>query len=211
MSKRLVIIFATVGIALLALLAIASKPISVELNALRSYDGKEVIAQGVVTEKYATKSGNTVLRLQYDNTTVPVFVKGLLNVDAGDEIRVAGKVQSYNGEYEIVVFDSSKVDTINKWSDSSISVAQLKYEPEKYKGTNINVTGYAHSISSTSFTLVDNISTCRCFIKVIIRKTLALPTEKQLVYVKALLVYDENSFGYFLKLDSTAHGVGVID
>jgi hypothetical protein len=211
MGKRFVITFAIVGITILALVATVSQTVSVELNELRSYEGKEVAAQGIVAEKYETKSGNTVLKLRHENTSSPVFVKGSLNVDIGDEVRVTGEVQCYNREYEIVVPDSSKVEIISKWSSNAISIAQLKYQIEKYKNTNVNITGYASSVSASEFTLVDNLSSCRCFIKVVLRKTLSLPSEKQLVYVKATLVYNENTFSYFLKLDSNLHEVGAID
>ncbi|MEW6069463.1 MAG: hypothetical protein AB1485_02485 [Candidatus Thermoplasmatota archaeon] len=211
MGKRFVIIFATIGIAILTIVSVVSRPIAVGLNEISNYDGKDVSVQGIVTERYSTKSGNTVLKLWHENATVAVFVKGSLNADSGDEIRVVGKVQSYNNDYEIVVFDSSKVEIISKWSDSSISIAKLKYQVEKYRNTNVNVTGYASAISATEFTLVDNLSSCSSFIKVVIRKTLALPVEKQLVYVKATLVYDENSFSYFLRLDTNSHEVGTIE
>lgn len=211
MGKRFVIIFTLVGIALLALVATLSQPVSVTLSELSGYEGKEVIAEGIVIEKYQTKTGNTVLKLRHENTTIPVFIKGFVEAEVGDEIEVRGKVQSYNDEYEIIVLEGGKVKIISKWFDRSISIAQLKHQPEKYKNTNVNITGYATSISASEFTLVDNLSSCSCFIKVVIRKTLVLPAEKQLVYVKATLLYDENSFSYFLKLDSNSHEVSAVD
>lgn len=211
MSGRFVMIFASAGIFILYLISAITQPATIGLNELGRYEGNEIAAKGIVVEKYYTKSENTVIKLRADNTTVPVFIKGCSDIEVGDEIKVIGKVQSYNGEMEIIVSDCTKIDVLKKWFSESISLLQLKSQPEKYKDANINVTGYACSISSSEFCLLDNISAPECQIGVYLRKNSILPTEKAKVFVKALFRYDERTFCYFLDLESSSHGVGVID
>ncbi len=211
MSGRFVMIFASAGIFILYLISAISQPATIELNELGRYEGNEISAKGIVVEKYYTSSENTVIKLRDNNITVPVFIKGCSDIEVGDEIKVTGKVQSYNGEMEIVVLDSAKIDIMKKWFSESISLLQLKSQPEKYKDANINVTGYACSISSSEFCLIDNIRAPECQISVYLRKNSILPADKAKVFVKALFRYDEKTFCYFLDLESSSHEVGIID
>lgn len=210
MIAKLVILFAAVGISILVVISIISHPVSISSDKLQNYYGREVVVSGVVIERYETNNGNTLLRLHSDNITVPVFVLGVTPVAPGDEIRVIGRVQYYGSEYEIVVSDCKNIEITKQWSSTNISIVQLKYQAEKYVNTNVNVTGYACSVTSSGFTLVDSINNCKSSIKVIFRKSVLVPTERSTVYVRAELLYDTNSFSYFLNLESNYHGVGII-
>ncbi|MBU4190250.1 MAG: hypothetical protein KJ886_04550 [Candidatus Thermoplasmatota archaeon] len=194
MNKGFVVGFAVIGIVVLYLVSAVSQPENMGLEEIKSMEGKEVVTEGIVSDKYQTKSGNTILGVKNDNATVSVFVKKVVDAEIGDEIRVTGRVQKYKNMYEIV---SSAIEILKKWDENYIELKQLKSNPEKYEGTNINVTGFAVSIKHNEFYLSDNISK----IKIKIIKSTVLPMENQKIFVKGKMEYDENRFEYFIKLE----------
>lgn len=195
MNRRFVVLFAVIGIAFLYLVSLVSQPEHVALNDVKNSEGKNVTVKGIVVEKYQTKNGNTIMNLRDDNVTVSVFVKKIVDAEPGDEIRVTGSVQKYMDEYEIV---ASEIEILKKWDENHIELNQLKLNPEKYGGTNINVTGFAVSIKHNEFYLSDNVSR----IKVVIPESMFLPMKNQKIFVKGIMGYDENRFEYFIKLDN---------
>lgn len=195
LDKRFVMLFAVIGIAFLYLVSLVSQPEHVALNNVKNSEGKNVTVKGIVVEKYQTKNGNTIMNLRDDNITVSVFVKKIVDAEPGDEIRVTGSVQKYRDEYEIV---ASEIEILKKGDENHIELNQLKLNPEKYRGANINITGFAVSIKHNEFHLSDNISK----IKVKITKSVSLPVENQSIFVKGVMGYDENRFEYFIKLDN---------
>jgi len=194
MNRRFVVGFAVVGIIFLWLVSVVSQPEHVALNDVKNSEGKNVTVKGIVVEKYQTKNGNTIMNLRDDNITVSVFVKKVVDAEPGDEIRVTGSVQKYRDEYEIV---ASEIEILKKWDEKHIEWNHLKLNPEKYKGANINITGFAVSIKHNEFYLSDNISR----IKVRITKSTVFPVENQKIFVKGVMGYDENRFEYFIELD----------
>ncbi|MBA3044381.1 hypothetical protein FP804_04525 [archaeon] len=194
MNKGFVVGFAVIGIVVLYLVSAVSQPENIGLGEIKSMEGKEVVTEGIVSDKYQTKSGNTILGVKNDNATVSVFLEGKTNAEIGDEIRVTGRVQKYKNMYEIV---ASEIEILKKWDENYIELKQLKSNPEKYEGTNINVTGFAVSIKHNEFYLSDNISK----IKIKIIKSTVLLMENQKIFVKGKMEYDENRFEYFIKLE----------
>lgn len=193
-DKRFVAGFAVIGIVVLYLVSAVSQPENIGLEEIKSMEGKEVVTEGIVEYKYQTNSDNTILRIMNDNTSVSVFVKKVVDAEIGDEIRVTGRVQKYKNGYEIV---ASEIEILKKWDEDYIELKQLKSNPEKYEGTNINVTGFAVCIKHNEFYLSDNISK----IKIKIIKSIVLPAENQKIFVQGKIEYDENRFEYFIKLD----------
>jgi cytochrome c-type biogenesis protein CcmE len=198
LDKHFVMLFAVIGIVVLYLVSVVSQPEHVTLNDVKNNEGKNVTVKGIVVEKYQTKNGNTIMEIRDDNTNISVFHEGYVNAKIGDEIRVTGRVQKYKNMYEIV---ASEIEILKKWDKNYIELKQLKSNPEKYEGTNINVTGFAVSIKHNEFYLSDNISK----IKVVITKSTSLPPENQKIFVKGKMRYDENMFEYFIELEG--HGV----
>lgn len=194
MDKRFVAGFAVIGIVVLYLVSAVSQPEEIALKDVKNKEGKNVIVKGIVVEKYQTSSGNTILKVRDNNVSVSVFVKKAVDTESGDEIRVTGRVQKYKNGYEIV---ASEIEILKKWDEDYVELNQLKSDPEKYEGTNINVTGFAVSIKHNEFYLSDNISR----IKVKIIKSAVLPAENQKIFVKGKMGYDENRFEYFIELD----------
>lgn len=195
LDKRFVILFAVIGIIVLYLVSVASQPEGIALKDVKNKEGENVVVEGVVADKYQTKNGNTIMEIRDDNTNISVFHEGYVDAEIGDEIRVTGLVQKYKDEYEIV---ASEIEILKKWDKNYIELKQLKSNPEKYEGVNINVTGFTISIKHNEFYLSDNISK----IKVVITKSTSLPPENQKIFVKGKMRYDENMFEYFIELDN---------
>ena len=194
MNKRFVVGFAVVGIVVLYLVSAVSQPENMGLEEIKSMEGKEVVTEGIIRYKYQTKLDNTILRIMDDNASVSVFVSGDVDAEPGDEIRITGIIQEYRDENWIMASD---IEILKKWDEGWIELRQLKSNPEKYDGVNINITGYAVSIKRNEFYLSDNISK----IKVEIVKSIVLPAENQKIFVNGKMEYDENRFEYFIKLD----------
>ena len=203
MNRRFVVLFAVIGIAFLYLVSLVSQPELVALNDVKNSEGKNVTVKGIVGEKYQKKNGNTIMNISDNNTWVSVFVKETVDAEPGDEIRVTGSVQKYKNMYEIV---ASEIEILKKWDEDYIELKQLKSNPEKYEGININVTGFAVSIKHNEFYFSDNISK----IRVEIVKSTVLPAENQKIFVKGKFVKGkteqngngfEYRFEYFIKLD----------
>ncbi|MBU3902269.1 MAG: hypothetical protein KKE04_02750 [Candidatus Thermoplasmatota archaeon] len=194
MDKRFVAGFAVIGIVVLYLVSAVSQPENMGLEETKSMEGEKVVTEGIVSDKYQTNSGNTILGVKNDNATVSVFLEGKTNAEIGDEIRVTGIIQEYRDENWIMASD---IEILKKWDENYIELKQLKSNLEKYEGTNINVTGFAVSIKHNEFYLSDNISK----IKIKIIKSTVLPMENQKIFVKGKMEYDENRFEYFIKLE----------
>lgn len=195
MDKRFVAGFAVIGIVVLYLVSAVSQPEEIALKDVKNKEGKNVVTEGIVADRYQTKNGNTIMEIRKDNTSISVFHEGPVDAGIGDEIRVTGRVQKYKNEYEIV---ASEIEILKKWEEGYIELEKLREKPEKYEGRNINITGFAVSIKHNEFYLSDNISK----IKVRITKTAVLPGEKQKIFVKGKMGYDENRFEYFIELGS---------
>ncbi len=214
MNKGFVVGFAVIGVVLLYLASVMSQPENIGLNDVEGCDGKNVTVKGVVVEKYQTKNGNTIMDVSDNNISIPVFLKGKTDAEIGDEIRVTGKIQKYKDEYEIV---ASEIEILKRWNEESLNLSQLKSNPEKYEGMNINVTGFVTSIRHNKFNLSDDQNTTNCSIKVVIMKSTTELTElaelllkNQKIFVKGKFVkgkteQDENGFEYrfeyFIELD----------
>lgn len=194
MNRRFVVLFTVIGIVVLYLVSVTFQPEEIALKDVKNKEGKNVVVEGVVADKYQTISGNTILKVRDNNASVSVFVSGDVDVEPGDEIRVTGIIQEYRDENWIM---ASEIEILKRWDEDYIELKQLKSNPEKYDGTNVNVTGFAVSIKHNEFYLSDNISK----IRVEIVKSTVLPAENQKIFVNGKMEYDENRFEYFIKFD----------
>jgi len=154
--KYFSIIFSVVGIACLYFLSTLSQPISIELKDVPKYEDKSVIVEGIVTEQYLTNYGSQIITIESNNASTTVFVEGETNIEYGDKIQATGKVQKYNGDWEIVVDNVDFVKIIQKWQNISMPLWQLSSSPTKYEGLNVNVTGYVDTIYDTYLYLSDS-------------------------------------------------------
>jgi len=77
--KYLSIFFSVCGIASLFFLSLLSEPVYVDLSEISKYEGKEIITEGIVVDKYETKYRNTILFLvkalpDRENNTITTFI-----------------------------------------------------------------------------------------------------------------------------------------
>lgn len=200
MNRRFVVLFAVIGIVVLYLVSVTFQPEEIALKDVKNKEGKNVVVEGVVADKYQTISGNTILKVRDNNASVSVFVSVDVDVEPGDEIRVTGIIQEYRDENWIM---ASEIEILKRWDEDYIELSRLRANPEKYDGTNVNVTGFAVSIKHNEFHLSDNISK----IRVEIVKSTVLPAENQKIFVNGKMEYDENMFEYFIELE----GYGVLN
>jgi len=153
--KYFSLIFSALGVLLLYFLSLLSQPTIIELSEISEYEGKQVIATGMVTEYYGTTYGSQIITIESNDTSVTVFVEGETTVDYGDTIQVTGEVQKYKDDWEIVVDNELFVKILRKWSNISLPLRQLAENPTKYDGLNVNVTGFVDMVYDTYFYLVD--------------------------------------------------------
>jgi len=207
--KYLSIVFSVAGIAFLYFLSTLSQPTLINLNEINKYEGKQVIVEGTVTESYTTKYDSQILTIENNNFSTKIFVEGEIDIDYGDKIQATGKVQVYKGEWEVVVNNKRFVRILQKWQNITIPLKQLAQTPDKYKGLNVNVTGYADAIYETYFYLVDPEG--KHSIVVIFNPLYYNFTTNQKIYVAGKFVFDANNFRYCLEVgDETNHGIFVV-
>ncbi|MBN2065766.1 MAG: hypothetical protein JW771_03040 [Candidatus Thermoplasmatota archaeon] len=202
------LLFSIVGIAVLYVLSLLVQPTVISLQDLPQYEGKQVIVQGTVIKNYQTIYGSHLITLKENHTTATVFVEGSPSfiIEYGDTIQAEGAVQQYEDEWEIVVDDEKHISLLQKWQNVSFPLWQLAGWPERYKDTNVNVTGYVDVIYDTYFYLIDKEE------KHSIVVFCASPTYGTLfpgkeVSVAATFIFDECTFRYALDVCKESHGI----
>lgn len=209
------ILLSIIGIIILYIISIQSKPKEISISEIEKYNGKYVIVQGVVIDDYSTRSSGKILTIREGNSTLLVYIeKSSKNIEIGDKISVEGKVQKYQDEFEIVVLSDKSIEIIKHWKSNKISIKQLSKSPENYKDVNINISGYAIYVSTyennTSFYLTDSLEMGNNSLKVICNSnnsTVQNFTEGDFVYVNGKFEFDEFSLRYVVKVEEKEHGV----
>lgn len=203
------LIFSTLGIILLYFLSTLSQPTIIELSEIPKYEGKQVIAIGVVTEYYWATYGSQIITIENDNTTVTVFVEGLTSLEYGDIIQVTGIVQKYRNDWEIVVDNERFVKIVRRWSNVTSPLWQLAENPSRYDGLNVNVTGFVDMVYDNYFYLVDQEETH----SIIVFYTpsgqdILHPGQK--VNVAAKFYFDEEDLRYKLVVSEDIHCITLL-
>lgn len=143
---KVYVILAIAGIALLYFLSGALSPPHVSIGNLWKYEGKEVIIEGKVVNKF----GN-IFEIKNSGYKVSVYIwKG--NYSFGDVLKIRGVVDEKEGEPVIYAND---VKIKERWNEKTISLPYLAENIEDYIGCKIRVSGYIYSISSDYFYLTD--------------------------------------------------------
>jgi len=135
-----------------------------------------------------------------------VFVEGITTVEYGDAVRATGKVQKYEGDWEVVVNNEHFVEIIQKWDNTSFPLWQLAENPERYVGVNVNITGLVDRVYDTYFYLVD-FEEQHSVVVLYGDMPFQNFTGGDSVYVGARFVYDEENFRYVLELTEENHGI----
>jgi cytochrome c-type biogenesis protein CcmE len=156
--KYLIILIAIASLVLLYFLSLVSHPILISLSALPTYNGQQVIVQGVVTEYRTTTYGSQIITIRdLENSTysVMLYIEGEFSVEYGDMVQAIGEVQQYKEHWELSVNNPQFVTILQKWNNQTFPLWQLAENPGKYLGTNVNVTGIVTQKHESSFLLTD--------------------------------------------------------
>lgn len=208
---KLVIIFSLVGVAILYSISLFVMPPFVPLDEIALHEGTVIRTRGVITAFGVTESGNVVMKIEGNETALPIFVNSkkngsneLLNLSYGDEIEVEGRVEVYRGEYELVVSEN----TIKKLtSESTVSfVAQIAMHPEAYEGRKIQVAGYVEDVYQRVFYLRDEAGTHHLRVKLMdTDMPISGLQEGTQIIAEGVLAYDAKTMRYELNLVALRH------
>ena len=208
--KYFCILFSIIGILLLYFLSLLSQPTMIKLADIPSYDGKQVIVQGITKEHHITTYGSQIITIEEDNITTIVFLEGQIPVEYGDLIQVTGLVQKYKGSWEIVVDNARFVYIVKKWNNISMPLWQIAENPNKYSGLNVNVSGYIDTIYDDYFYLTD-LDGEHSIIVYYTSQDAFILNSSQKVNVAARFTYSLGDFRYKLEISEKAHGVFLAD
>lgn len=211
--KYFAIILSVACTLFLYFLSTLSQPIMIELHEIPEYEGKQVIVEGSVTEHRITTYGGQIIEIKnLDSENISktiVFVEGETSVEYGDRIQATGTVQKYKDEWEIVVNNERFVKILQKWTDVTFPLWQLAENPDKYVGTNVNVTGFIDRKYAAYFYLVDSEEQYIVAVYYDSSKFYNF-SQGNAVYVGARFVYDAETMRYVLQAKDEAHGISVV-
>jgi DNA/RNA endonuclease YhcR with UshA esterase domain len=207
--KYLIILIAIASLVTLYFLSLVSQPVLISLSALHTYNGQQVIVQGVVTEYRITIYGSQIITIRdMENSTnsVMLYIEGEASVEYGDTVQAIGEVQQYKEQWEISVNNPQFVTILQKWNNQSFPLWQLAENPDKYLGTNVNVTGIATQKHESSFSLTDPEG--KYSIDVFYDSSCSHQFSKDdSVAVAGRFLYETKTFQYVLKATENTHGI----
>ncbi|HWR27875.1 MAG TPA: hypothetical protein VN377_05515 [Candidatus Thermoplasmatota archaeon] len=207
--KYLIILIAVGSLIALYVLSLISQPILVPLSTLQTYNGQQVIVQGVVTDYRTTTYGTqliTIREMQNSTNSVILYIEGEILVEYGDMIQATGEVQQYKNQWEIVINNPQTLVILQKWHSLSFPLWQLALHPENYLDTTVNVTGIASQTSGSSFTLTSTDG--KYSIDVMYQSSCPHQFSKgDTVAVGARFLYDPTTCRFFLKATEETHGI----
>ncbi len=154
-----VIIFSLLGVCILYGISLFVEPPYVPLEEVAVHETALIRTKGVITDLSVTEYGNVRIKIRENQTELLIFVDStdnrneLLNLSYGDKIEAEGRVQVYEGRYELVTSGNA----IKKLThESNISfISQIAMRPEEYEGRRISVAGYAEDVYKRIFYLSD--------------------------------------------------------
>jgi cytochrome c-type biogenesis protein CcmE len=207
--KYLIILIAAASLVALYFLSLVSHPALISLSALPTYNGQQVIVQGMVTDYRTTTFGSQIITIrdsEKGNTSVVLYIEGAVSVEFGDTIQAMGEVQQYNEQWEVSVNNPQFVTIVQKWDNHTFPFWQLAENPGKYLDTNVNVTGIVTQKQKSSFSLTDPTG------KYCIDVTYDASCSSQFsngdsVAVAGRFVYESQSLRYTLKATGNNQGV----
>jgi len=208
--KYIVILLSIGSLFLLYALSTLSQPSSISLSQVPSFEGRQVIVTGTVTEYRTTSYGSQIITIQetgtLDSSTCALYIEGETPVEYGDIVQATGIVQQYKSDWEIVVNNPKFVTIRQKWSNISFPLWQLAMNPAKYVETNVNVTGIIEKISVSSCSLSDQEG--RYIIIIYIdRSQCPSLVIGDAVTVRARFVFEADTFSYALHTTESTHGI----
>ena len=201
-----VVLFSVLGIVLLSGIALLVEPPTVPLDELKRYEGAVVRTRGTLTDLSCTSTGNVLLKLAANHTELVVFLQPpgmtetLVNLSYSDELEVDGQVQLYRGAYELISAPEA-IRRVEHGPYTSLFVAQVAAQPERYEGETLRITGYLADRYSTLFYIRDESGTYRLRVKLrTADPALAELQDGDRVVVEGRFAYDAPNLRYELQL-----------
>lgn len=211
--KYFVIVLSIVCTFFLYFLSTLSQPSYINLVEIPNYEGKQVIVEGIVTEHHTTTYGGQIIEikdLKNEESIGTLFIEETTSVEYGDKIQATGKVQKYNDDWEVVVDNKKQIQILQKWSGIIAPLWQLAEDPNKYVGTNVNVTGIVDRAYDTYFYLVD--SEGQYSIAVYYDSTRYYNiSQGDFVCVGGRFIYDPESLRFILSVKDEEHHLYLIE
>jgi cytochrome c-type biogenesis protein CcmE len=211
--KYLIILIAIASLVVLYFLSMVSQPVLISISTLPTYNGQQVIVQGVVTEYRITTYGSQIITIRdIENSTnsVMLYIEGEVSVEYGDTIQAIGEVQQYQEQWEVSVNNPQFVTILQKWNNQKFPLWQLAENPGKYLETNVNVTGIVTQKHESSFSLTD--AEGKYSIDVSYDSSCPYQFSKDdSVAVAGRFIYETKTFQYVLKATESTHGIWKLD
>jgi cytochrome c-type biogenesis protein CcmE len=207
--KYLIILIAIASLVALYFLSLVSHPGLISLSALPTYNGQQVIVQGVIIEYRTTTYGSqiiTIRDLENSTNSVTLYIEGEVSVEYGDTVQAIGEVQQYNEQWEISVNNPQFVTILQKWDNQSFPLWQLAENPDKYLGTNVNVTGIVTQKYVSSFSLTDPEGKYSIDVSYDSSRPHQFSKDDS-VAVAGRFLYEQKTFQYVLKATEITHGI----
>ncbi len=189
------------GIALLYWMSTISQPIAIEINDVEKYEGRDVVVEGIAIDKISMEYGE-IIKIEENGSQLSIFIQNPTPVDYGDRIRARGEVRKYRNEWEIA---ADKIEVIGHWESNSFPLWQLAQNRSQYEGTNVNVTGYIKNLHPSYFYLTDE----EYSIKVLYGENATIDEIKKYdhVCVKAMFIFDNKKFDFYLEAKRAEHAI----
>lgn len=207
---KIVIIFSLLGVCILYGISVFVTPPFVPLDEVALHEGSVIRTRGVITDFSITESGNVLMNIEGNKTELPIFVTSgaeneeLLNLSYGDEIEVEGRVEVYQGEYELVV-SGNAIKKVTQGSNISF-VSQIAVHPEEYEGRKLQVAGYAEDVYQRVFYLRDESSTYHLRVKLMATDiSISELQEGDKIIAEGVFSYDAKNMRYELNLVALRH------
>jgi len=213
--RHIIVCLSVLGIIFLYFLSIVSQPVAIQLNEIPKYEGKQVVVEGMVVNYYLTNYGGQIIEIEdtedkESSFKTTVFSEEEKPIEAGDRIQVIGKVQKYQGSWEIVVNNRQFITILEKWQNISIPLWELARNPDRYVGTNINVSGFIGKIYGDYFYLVDSEDE---YSIIVFYNPLLFQNFSQgdKVCITARVTYNEENLRYDLQADERIHNILILE
>ena len=207
--KYLVILITGISLVVLYGVSLISQPAEVSLSSLSTYNGQQVIVQGIVADYRTTNFGSQLITLREQSNSsasVVLYIEGIVFVEFGDRVQAVGKVQRYKNQWEITISNPQFVTILEKWDNQSFPLWQLAEYPERYANGNVNVTGFVSKKHSSSFILSDATDTHLLEVSCD-SSSLSVLSIGDAVAVAGRFFYDPCFLRYLLKVSDDTHRI----
>jgi DNA/RNA endonuclease YhcR with UshA esterase domain len=201
--NHIIIILALAGISILYFLTTISQPAMMPLSEIPNHEGKLVSITGIVNRYYLTSVGGQIIEVHNQNLTennasVTIFSQETTPIEYGDYIKATGKIQKYQGAWEVVVENAQDVVVLQHWRNITVPLWQLANAATKFTGLNIVVDGTIDSVGKDDVVLKDQEGKHHLIVQLPSSFTISL-NKGDYVSVCGVFTCDEKNMQYLVK------------